>query len=184
MLPEELISRMVSTHSHLSTATGKTYCLSHIYKIDPTTGRPLNDLGGSRSRIQGRKSNARCPAVPGLRRQARYRNAGCRCAMRTHIQYTYIVHFWGVIYLNTCWGPHPFSAECVLHVTCPHLSCCCNANDCTQGDGKSCVFECERLVNPELPIPTKCDLNQCSNLTLSKLKLHFLCPDGSVCAAE
>lgn len=50
------------------------------------------------------------------------------------------------------------------------------------GDGRSCVFECEHLL--PLPIPVRCDLNQCSNLTLAKSKLHFLCPNGEVCQAE
>ena len=49
------------------------------------------------------------------------------------------------------------------------------------GDGRSCVFECERLL--PLPIPVRCDLNQCSNLTLANSKLHFLCPNGEVCKA-
>jgi|EP01046_Picozoa_sp_COSAG06_P043874 hypothetical protein len=52
------------------------------------------------------------------------------------------------------------------------------------GDGQSCVFECERVVTPAVPIPVRCNLDQCSNLTLAKSKLHFLCPNGEVCAAE
>lgn len=50
------------------------------------------------------------------------------------------------------------------------------------GDGRSCVFECEMLL--PVPIPVRCDLRQCSNLTLAASKLHFRCPDGRVCTSE
>lgn len=52
---------------------------------------------------------------------------------------------------------------------------------CWLPGGKSCVFECERLVDPARPIPTKCDLRHCSNISLGATKRYFLCPDGTVC---
>ena len=49
------------------------------------------------------------------------------------------------------------------------------------GDGSSCVFTCTNLLDP-LPISVSCDLGTCSNLTLAKTRLHFICADtGQVC---
>ena len=49
------------------------------------------------------------------------------------------------------------------------------------GDGKSCLFQCDNILDP-LPIPVKCNLDVCSNLTLAPSKLHFLCADtGKIC---
>ena len=51
-------------------------------------------------------------------------------------------------------------------------------------DGSSCVLTCNRLLDP-LPLHVACDLNVCSNLTLTDSKLHFICAEtGEVCPSS
>ena len=48
-------------------------------------------------------------------------------------------------------------------------------------DGSSCKFTCNNLLDP-VPIKVSCDLAVCSNLTLAKSRLHFICAEtGEVC---
>ena len=54
---------------------------------------------------------------------------------------------------------------------------------CSIAGNGSCIFSCSNILSP-LPIDVSCDLRHCHDLTLSASKLHFLCPDGSICRSS
>ena len=58
---------------------------------------------------------------------------------------------------------------------------------CAFAGNGSCVMTCynvAKLGPVKVPIPVACNLDVCSDLSLSPSRLHFRCPDGKKCPGE